>query len=99
MNKVILIGRLVKDPVVFAGGKVVKIKLATRIGYDERGKKELIAFVPATLFSVSKAQIENLKKGATVGVEGIVTETSFKKNDETVYATDVQVRKNGLRFM
>lgn len=99
MNKVILVGRLVGDAVVFGGGRVVKIRLATRIGYDERGRKELIAFVPVTLLLAGKAQIDSLRKGIMVGVEGIVAETSFKKNNETVFATDVQVRKGGLRFM
>ncbi len=99
MNKVILVGRLVKDVVVFAGGRVVKIKLATRVGYDTERNAELTAIVPVTLFSVSKAQIDSLRKGIMVGVEGVVTETSFKKNNEIVYATDVQVKKGGLRFM
>lgn len=99
MNKVILVGKLVKDAVVFADGRVVKIKLATRVGYDTKRSAELTAFVPATLFSMSKFQIDLLKKGTQVGIEGIVIETSFKKNNETVYATDVQVKKEGLRFM
>ena len=43
MNKVILIGRLVKDPVVFGGGTIVKIKLVTRVGYDVRKQEELTA--------------------------------------------------------
>ncbi|MBI5360189.1 MAG: single-stranded DNA-binding protein [Planctomycetes bacterium] len=99
MNKVILVGRLVKDAVSFAEGKVVKIKLATRTGYDAKNQKERIAFVPATLFSMSPAQIEQLKKGMQVGIEGIVTETTYKKNNETVYAVDVQVNKGGLNFV
>lgn len=99
MNKVLLIGRLVKDAVVFAGGRVVKIKLATKVGYDTERNAELTAIVPVALFSVSKVQLDSLRKGIMVGIEGVVTETSFRKNNETVFATDVQVRKNGLWFM
>lgn len=98
MNSVILIGRLTADPFVNNHG-IVKIKLATKTGYDKEKQKERTSFVPTTIFNLSNAQIEKLKKGSRIAVSGIVAENSYQKDGQTIYKTEVLVQRFGLTLL
>lgn len=97
MNKVILIGRLTKDPVVkeFGKGKnankVAKYTLAVdRVGSDESD------FIRCSVFGSGADFAEKyLEKGKKIAVVGSIQSGSYENEDgETVYTMDVVVREH-----
>lgn len=92
MNKVILIGRLTRDPetrYTTVGYAVCTFTIAVdRITKDDEKKAD---FLKITTF---RALAENcdrfLQKGSLVGIEGSLRTGSYKnKNGETIYTTEV----------
>lgn len=102
MNTCILAGRLAADAKVFSaknGSNVVKMKIVTKLYWSNKDKEQKIAVVPVTVFGLSDAQLQYLKKGTRVGVIGTVRSSKFEKNDAIVYVTDVVTNKGGIRLM
>lgn len=91
MNKVLLIGRLTRDPEVFGEGdrKVAKFTLAV----DRFGKDNGADFPNCVAFGTRADFAEKwLKKGIKIHVEGKLQTGSYTKQDGTrVYTTDVVV--------
>lgn len=88
MNKVLLIGRLARDPEDF--GDVSKYTLAV----DRKGKDAGADFVPIVCFGKTAEFAKKfLHKGMKIAVEGRVLTGSYQtgkgKNAETVYTFDV----------
>ena len=97
MNKVIIIGRLTKDPeirVTQSGKKVASLSIAVDDGKDTNGQK-LTQYFNASAWDVLAERFESfVKKGHRVCVIGKLQNRSWDKPDGTKgYATDVQVRE------
>ena len=86
MNKVILIGRLTKDPV---GDKAVKYNLAVDSYNDQTD------FIPCTCFGkTGEFAKQYLRKGTKVAVEGRINTGSYEKDGQKVYTVDVIVERH-----
>ena len=90
MNKVVLMGRLTKDPEVHDGQtKVARYTLAV----DRRG--EGTDFIPCKTFKGGAEFAEKyLHKGSKILVLGHIQTGSYEKDGQTVYTTDVVVESH-----
>lgn len=91
MNKVILMGRLTKDPEYREGSKVSFARYTLAV--DRTFNREKTDFIPCLAFGRS-ADFANefLKKGTKIVVEGSIQTGSYKdKEGKTVYTTEVVV--------
>lgn len=96
MNKVIIIGRLTKDPDVRDSGssKVGRYTLAV----DRKFKQDnspTADFIPCVVFGKSAEFAEKyLRKGTKMAIIGRIQTGSYKNKDgQTVYTTDVVVEE------
>lgn len=90
MNKVILMGRLARDPSIYGEGDkmVAKFSLAVDRTYSkEDAKTDFINIVAFT----KKAEFTEkyLKKGIKVAITGRIQTGSYVKDGQNVYTTDV----------
>lgn len=88
INRVILVGRLVRDPELRYSGNGMAVTKFT-IACDRRGGDEA-DFIPVTTFKQTAEACANyLKKGRLVGVEGRWQTGSFENNEgKRVYTND-----------
>lgn len=101
LNKVILIGRLTKDPDLrYASNNtpVVNFTLATDRPFLNANKQREADFINIIVW---RAQAENVKKyvskGSLVAVEGRIQTGSYEKDGKKVYTTDVVA--DNVRFL
>lgn len=97
MNKVILIGRLTKDPEVRqtqTGKKVASISIAVDDGKDSSGQK-LTQYFNGSCWEQQAEIVERyVKKGHRICIVGKLQNRSWDKPDGTKgYATDVLIRE------
>lgn len=99
MNKVILIGRLIKD----AETRVVGSATVGRytLAVDRKFKKDgepTADFIPCVVFGKSAEFAEKyFKKGTKISVEGSIRTGSYKNKDgQTVYTTDIMVQEQNF---
>ena len=90
MNRVLLIGRLTKDPEV----RYTKSQLAVAhftLAVDRPTKDKQTDFIRVVAFDKTAENIEKyVRKGSQVAVEGSITTGSYKDRDgKTVYTTDI----------
>lgn len=100
MNKVVLMGRLTKDPDVrYAGGDSSAVARFT-LAVDRRFKKEggdTADFISCVAFGKNGEFAEKyLKKGTKIVVEGRIQTGSYEKDGQKVYTTDVVIE--GMEF-
>ena len=102
MNVVVLSGFLAREAVVNGEGKVLRFTVAAKHGYNVKEEKDLIEFVPCTLFNPSEA-IANLFtkewKGLSLELKGRVSTSRYEKEGQTVYSTQVVVEKNSINLL
>lgn len=92
INQVNLRGYVTNDPKKFNGA--IKFTVTTTRDYEQNGEpRQQKDFVNLTVLDEQIIDFveARLKKGDLVDVVGRVGETSYKKNDQTVYATQVVV--------
>lgn len=90
MNKVILIGRLVRDPELrFTGtGKAVaQFTLAVNKTFSKAREADFFKIV--VWGTIAEACANHLAKGRLVGIEGRLQSRSYIKDDEKRYVTEV----------
>lgn len=98
MNKVILIGRIVRDPEVRYGGAnntaVARYTLAVDRKYKKDGEPTA-DFINCVVFGkLAEFAEKYLKKGIKIAVTGRIQTGSYKNKDgNTVYTTDVVVEE------
>lgn len=97
MNKVILVGRLTKDPeikVTQSGKKLASFSIAVDDGKDSNGQK-ITQYINCTAWDKTAEILENyVKKGHRVGVVGRLQNRTWDKPDGSKgYATDISVRE------
>ena len=94
MNKVVLIGRLTKDPDLrFAAGSgtaVTRLTLAVNRPFENQSGQREADFINIVVW---RKQAENVKKyvtkGSLIAVEGRIQTGSYEKDGQRVYTTDV----------
>lgn len=98
MNKVILIGRLTRDPDIrYTQGENQMCIARYTLAVDRRGKKndnqQNTDFISCVAMGKNGEFAEKyLRKGAKIAVEGRIQTGSYKNNEgQTVYTTDVMV--------
>ena len=97
MNKVILMGRLTRDPEVrYTGGESSAVARYT-LAVDRRFKKDggdTADFIQCVAFGKSGEFAEKyFKKGTKVVVEGRIQTGSYEKDGQRIYTTDVVVEQ------
>jgi single-strand DNA-binding protein len=98
MNKVILIGRLTKDPEIrYSQGQnstaVARYTLAVTRSYHKDGEQES-DFIGCIAFGKAAEIAEKyFKKGLKISVVGRIQTGSYKKDGQTIYTTDVVVEE------
>lgn len=96
-NKVILVGRLVKDPVITMSGekKIAKYTIANNYKYGDR---EGANFISCTAFGNNAEFSEKyLKQGVKILVEGHLSTGTYEKEDGTrVYTMDIIVENTNF---
>lgn len=103
MNRVILIGRLTKDPDlrrIPSGTAVVSFTIAVdNFGRDQHGERRPASFIPCTVFN---KQAENLarftKKGSNICVEGRLNQREYSRKDGS-QAQVVEVIVDNVQFL
>ena len=89
MNKVVLMGRLTKDPETRQAGETSVARYTLAV--DRRGKKDEADFISCVAFGKGAEFAEKwLKKGMKVCVDGRIQTWSYTNKDGVkVYTTDV----------
>jgi single-strand DNA-binding protein len=97
MNKVILVGRLTKDPEVRltqTGKKVASISIAVDDGKDAQGTRISQYFNCSAWDSQAEILESYTKKGHRIAIIGKLQNRSWDRPDGTKgYSTDVQIRE------
>lgn len=94
MNKVVLIGRLTKDPdlqfLPGSGKAVTKFTFAVERRFSKDGQKEA-DFIPIVVWNkIAESAANYLSKGRLAGVAGRIQTRSYEANDGTRrYVTEV----------
>ncbi|MCB2310676.1 single-stranded DNA-binding protein [Clostridium tagluense] len=93
MNKVVLVGRLTKDPtLIFAqgtGNAVCKFTVAVNRRFKKEGQPET-DFLPVTVFGkTGEATANYMVKGSQVGISGSVQTSTYMKDNVKMYKTEV----------
>ena len=93
INKVVLIGRLTKDPdlrYTTSGVPVTRFTLAVNRNYtNQQGERE-VDFIPITVWrGVAESCAKYLSKGRLVAVVGRIQTGSYDKDGQRHYTTDV----------
>lgn len=95
MNKVILIGRLTKDPEVRRTNEGIAVVRYT-LAVDYKGKGKEADFISCITFGKSGEFAEKyLRKGTKIAVEGRIQTGSYTNKDgQKVYTTDVVIENH-----
>ena len=97
MNKVVLAGRLTKDPEVrYSQGENATCIARYSLAVDRRGKEKETDFINCVCFGKTGEFAEKyLKKGMKIIVFGRIQTGSYKDKDgRTLYTTDVIVEEH-----
>lgn len=88
MNKVLLIGRLTKDPDVRYSGETAVARYTLAV--DRRTKERDADFIGCVAFGKAGEFAEKyLRKGMRIAVEGRIQTGSYEKDGRRFYTTDV----------
>ena len=100
MNKVLIVGRLTRDPLVQTTGSGAKYARIT-VAVTRRFNREQADFIPVVVWRQSAEFVEKyIKKGDLVSVEGSFSTGSYQKDGQTVYTYEVnadQINALGTR--
>lgn len=92
MNKVILMGRLTKNPDVRANDKVKVARYTLAVDRPKQGDTKEADFISCVCFGKTADFAESyLKQGTKVLIEGRILTGSYEKDGRKVYTTDVVV--------
>ena len=103
LNKVMLIGNVGVDPeqrTTSTGTSVVSLTLATNEKWtDKQGnKQEKTEWHRVAMFNkLAELAIQYVKKGSKIYIEGKITTSSYEKNGEKRYSTEIIA--NSMQFL
>ncbi len=93
MNTAVISGRLAKNAVTFGKEQeTLKFTVACQSGYDSEAKQAKVEFIPCVLFRAPeklRALLVREGKGKPVEFRGRVITSSYDKNGETRYVTEI----------
>ena len=93
MNRVVLVGRLVRDPDVRAlndGKTVSKFTVAVDRRFKNKNGEKEADFIPVVVFGKPAEFVaEYVKKGNMVSVSGRITTGSYEKEGRKIYTTEI----------
>lgn len=97
LNQVVLVGRLVRNPELNEtsnGKKISRITLAVPRSYKNVDGNYETDFINCTLWKgIAESTAEYCKKGDIVGIKGRIEVSTYEKDDEIKYVTDVIAEK------
>jgi len=97
LNQVVLVGRLVDDPVVQEhenGSKSSYLKLAIPRSYKNADGEYDVDFIDCKLWNnIAQNTSEYCRKGDIVGVKGRVQSSSYEKDGEKKFSMDIVAEK------
>jgi len=97
LNQVVLVGRLVDDPVVQEhenGSKSSYLKLAIPRSYKNADGEYDVDFIDCKLWNnIAQNTSEYCRKGDIVGVKGRVQSSSYEKDGEKEFSMDIVAEK------
>jgi len=97
LNQVVLVGRLVKEPELKKtenGNKVTYITLAVPRSYKNSDGEYEADFVDCTLWkAIAESTTEYCHKGDLLGIKGRIQTSSYEKDGEKKYSTDIIAEK------
>jgi single-strand DNA-binding protein len=98
LNRVIIIGRLVRDPEMRFTNSGIAVANFT-VACDRRFNKDETDFIPVVVWRGLAENVANYtKKGSLVGLEGRLQVSSYEKDDgQRVYKTEVVA--DDVRFL
>ena len=80
----------------------MKFTIAAPSGYDAKNKKERTEFTPCVYFNPSE-KLQDLMtsegKGKLVEVQGNIITSSYEKDGNRIWATEVRVNPSGFQFL
>lgn len=96
INKVVLIGRLTRDPELRNSGAIAVFTVAV----DNPGKEKTTSFIPCVVLDSARAEVVGkfARKGMLVGVEGRLQQRSFTRQDGSKGST-FEVVCNNVEFL
>ena len=104
-NIVALIGRTVRKPEIHeneSGVKTVLMTLAVNRGKDRDGN-QLVDYVSVKGFVAKDAKsngpYDYIGKGQLVSIQGKLRSSSYEKDGETIYTTDVIIDNGGVSLI
>ena len=79
INRVVLVGRLTRDPELRNGGSIAVFTLAL----DNLGKEKSTSFIPCVVLNAQRSETvaKFARKGMLVGIEGRLNQRSFIRQD------------------
>ncbi len=79
INRVVLVGRLTRDPELRNSGSIAVFTVAV----DNLGKEKSTSFIPCVVLNATRAETvgKYAKKGLLVGIEGRLNQRSFTRQD------------------
>ena len=79
INRVVLVGRLTRDPELRNGGSIAVFTIAL----DNLGKEKSTSFIPCVVLKAERSETVGkfARKGMLVGVEGRLNQRSFVRQD------------------
>lgn len=89
MNKVVLIGRLTKDPATNEALTMARYTLAVDRKFKKEGQPDADFISCLALGKTAEFVAKYLKKGTKIAIEGEIRTGSYEKDGRTVYTTDV----------
>jgi single-strand DNA-binding protein len=93
MNKVQLVGRLVRDPDFYVSEKGAArsvFTLVTKGYWSKKEQKTIDDFVPVTMWGKQAERFaEHAKKGWLVSIVGRVSSSRYEKDGKMIYTLDV----------
>ena len=97
LNQIIIAGRLVSDPEIVVtenNNKRTYITVAVPRSYKNVEGTYDTDFIRCTLWNgIAETACEYCKKGDVIGVKGRIQTSSYEKDGEKVYSTDVIAEK------
>ena len=81
INRVVLVGRLTRDPELRNGGTIAVFTVAI----DNLGKEKSTSFIPCVVLNAQRSETVGkfARKGMLVGVEGRLNQRSFVRQDRS----------------
>ena len=96
INRVVLVGRLTRDPELRNSGTIAVFTLAI----DNLGKEKTTSFIPCVVLNAQRAETvgKYARKGLLVGVEGRLNQRSYQKSDGSK-ASVLEVIADNVQFL